>query len=133
SLERELAETRLALDRATRARTLPLLDRIRVASPCTAAWEAMEGDERVRFCGHCRKNVYNLSGMTRPQAEQLVQGSGDLCVRYYRRFDGTILTADCPVGVRRLRFRRAAVAGAGVGILVVAASIFAYTQLPRMG
>ena len=29
---------------------LPLLARIRVATPCTADWNAMTGDDRVRHC-----------------------------------------------------------------------------------
>ena len=32
----------------------------------------MTGDDRVRFCDRCRKNVYNLSSLTREQAEALV-------------------------------------------------------------
>src|SRR5579864_2028571 len=36
-------------------RRLPMLDGISVASPCDASWEAMKGDERVRFCGACEK------------------------------------------------------------------------------
>jgi hypothetical protein len=122
NLERELAESRAAVERATRARSLPLFDQIRVSSPCTASWEAMEGDHRVRFCGQCRKNVYNLSGMTREDAERLVHNQGDLCVRFYRRFDGTILTTDCPVGARKLRFRRATVAAVGASILAVSSA-----------
>lgn len=66
----------------------------------------MIGDERVRFCGQCNLNVYNLSAMTRPQAENLIAGSEDrLCVRFYRRADGSILTQDCPVGLGALRQR----------------------------
>jgi hypothetical protein len=39
-----------------------------------------------------------------------------VCVRFYRRFDGTILTSDCPEGAKRKRRRRvAAVAGAAAG------------------
>jgi hypothetical protein len=83
---------------------IPLLDNIRVASPCSASWEAMRGDERVRFCGACQKSVYNLSGMTRAEAERLVRETeGRLCVRFYRRRDGTVLTSDCPVGRGRAR------------------------------
>src|SRR3954452_5823731 len=43
-------------------RALPLLESIRIASPCKANWDDMVGDERARFCGQCAKNVYNLSG-----------------------------------------------------------------------
>ena len=93
------------------------LSKVRVASPCPADWESMIGDERVRFCGQCELNVYNLSAMTKAQAENLiVRTEGRLCVRFYRRRDGSILTQDCPVGLRALRqrmsrIRRAMAAG----------------------
>lgn len=82
------------------------LDNIKVASPCTAEWKFMLGNDLVRFCGQCNKNVYNLSRMTREDAETLIRRmEGRLCVRYYRRSDGTILNADCPVGLRAVRQR----------------------------
>jgi hypothetical protein len=75
------------------------LDQIRVASPCRTSWDRMAGDGRVRYCGQCEKNVYNLSGMTRHEAEDLIaRNEGRLCVRFFRRADGTVLTQDCPVG-----------------------------------
>lgn len=90
------------------------LDGIQVASPCTASWDAMAGDDRVRFCGLCAKNVYDLSGMRRGEAEALVFGTeGKVCVRFFRRQDGTVLTDDCPVGLKAIRraiFRRVAAA-----------------------
>jgi hypothetical protein len=62
----------------------------------------MAGDDRVRFCGECRKNVYDLRGMRREEAEGLLrERGGDLCVRLYRRADGTVLTEDCPVGAEQ--------------------------------
>jgi hypothetical protein len=96
------------------------LDEVRVASPCPADWDQMIGTEQVRFCAQCRLNVYNLSGMTRAQAEHLIAGAeGRLCVRYYRRADGSILTQNCPVGWERVRQRwskvRRAVASAVLG------------------
>src|SRR5690349_15242264 len=82
------------------------LDNIRIASPCSADWNAMEGDERKRFCGDCKLSVYNLSGMTRYDAENLLRLSeGRLCVRYFKRPDGTILTMDCPVGWAKVKQR----------------------------
>lgn len=81
--------------------THAFLDRIEIAKPCPANWDEMTGDERARFCQHCRKNVYNLSAMTAEEAVALVRAKeGKLCVRLYRRRDGTVLTSDCPVGVR---------------------------------
>ena len=93
------------------------LSKVRVASPCPADWDSMIGDERVRFCGQCELNVYNLSAMTKAQAENLIAGTERrLCIKFYRRRDGSILTKDCPVGLRALkqrmsRIRRALVAG----------------------
>src|SRR5258706_11237191 len=89
------------------------LDNIRVASPCSANWEEMFGDDRKRFCGDCKLNVYNLSGMTRRQAESLIINSeGRLCVRFFRRADGTVLTKNCPVGWQAVQQRVSRVATA---------------------
>jgi hypothetical protein len=44
--------------------------------------------------------------MTRREAETLMQDhEGRLCVRFFRRADGTVLTADCPVGWERVKRR----------------------------
>ena len=40
-----------------------MLDQIKIASPCSADWERMEGTDRVRFCAECKKNVFNLSAI----------------------------------------------------------------------
>src|SRR4029077_18630101 len=59
---------------------------------------------RARFCEQCRLNVYNLSEMSAAEAAALVrEKEGRLCVRYYARPDGTMLTRDCPVGFRAAR------------------------------
>lgn len=82
------------------------LDNVRVASPCNADWEEMIGNDRARFCGQCNLNVYNLSSLTRTEAEQLIGNTeGRLCVRYFHRADGSIITENCPVGLRAVRRR----------------------------
>jgi len=82
------------------------LETIQIASPCPASWDEMEGDDRVRFCGECRLNVYNIEAMTRKEAHRLIaENEGRLCLRLYRRADGTVLTRDCPIGLRALRRR----------------------------
>lgn len=125
---------RLRRDLHARApRALPVLDDIRVASPCHERWDDMTGDEQARFCGGCKKNVYNLSAMTREAAEALVRAKeGDLCVRFYRRADGTVLTADCSVGVRRRRVQLVAAAGAVTALAAGAVSL-AFAQLGSPG
>jgi hypothetical protein len=107
---------------------LPLLSQINVASPCSASWDEMTGDDQVRYCSHCRLNVYNLSEMPREEAEDLIRSrEGRLCIRFYRRHDGTVLTRDCPVGIRALRQRlvRAVAAIAGLVMAMVSGSLLA--------
>ena len=89
-----------------------LLNQVRVASPCSARWEDMEGDDRARFCGQCRKHVFNFSAMTRAEAEALIRAKeGRLCGRYFQRRDGRVLTMDCPTGRERHRTRLARLGG----------------------
>lgn len=89
-------------------RALDVLKNVRIAAPCSQPWHAMEGDDRVRFCKECHLNVFNLSDMTAVEAAALVKETqGRLCVSYYMRADGTILTKNCPVGLRKIRKRLA--------------------------
>ncbi|CAN5287835.1 hypothetical protein BH10ACI1_BH10ACI1_10790 [soil metagenome] len=82
------------------------LDNLKVASPCSVDWNAMYGDNRKRFCGDCKLNVYNLSGMTRSEAENLIMNAeGRLCVKFYSRADGSVITQDCPVGWAKMKQR----------------------------
>lgn len=126
---RELDATRQLLDDARQRARLPVLPNIRVATPCSADWNAMIGDERVRACGACNKHVYNLSDMTRDEAEALIlEKEGRLCVRYFQRKDGTILLKDCTVGIAQKRKRRLFAAGAAA---VLAGGGFAAYRLTR--
>ena len=104
---------------------LPRLDEVRIANPCDASWDAMQGDDRVRFCAACGKHVYNLSAMPRLEAERLLADrEGSICKRLYRRDDGTVITTDCPVGVRRLRLRQVVAATAGAGAMAVVLALY---------
>lgn len=81
-----------------------LFTQLRIASPCTASWDQMEGDDRVRFCGQCKKHVYNLAGMKPDEAAAVVrEQEGSLCARLHRRRDSTLLAGNCPVGYRTMR------------------------------
>lgn len=114
---------------------LTVLDAIEIAAPCHASWEDMKGSDRLRFCGLCQKNVYNLSAMTRAEAVDLIEAAeGRFCGRLFRRADGTVLTADCPVGLKeqaRRAARRAFAAGLYLVVMVVlgALSFFAGRSL----
>jgi hypothetical protein len=134
---RELEETYARLNAAKqkaaegpKRRALPLLERVYIASPCSVPWESMSGDERERLCASCNKTVYDVSAMTRADAESLLTAKGtDACLRIFRRFDSTIITADCPVGVEKKKRarRRGAIAGA-LAATAAATAGFALTQ-----
>jgi hypothetical protein len=97
------------------------LEHVKIAAPCQADWAQMFAfeNERVRFCSQCNLNVYNLSGMTRSEAEALLTYTeGRLCVRFYRRSDGTILTQNCPIGLKAIKRRVAWVAQVLLGMVL---------------
>jgi len=91
----------------------------------------MPGTDQVRHCTQCDKNVYNLSAMTGRQAEALLRETeGHLCAKLYRRADGTILTENCPVGLRNLGRRISRVAGAAMSaMLTISSSTAAHLPL----
>lgn len=99
------------------------LDAPKIASPCSVSWSDMKGDDRARDCSKCRLTVYNLSAMSRPEAEALIaQKEGRVCVRFFRRADGTVLTADCPVGLRAARLKLLRLAGAAAALVATVAA-----------
>lgn len=94
------------------------INSLRVASPCAVGWETMTGDERVRHCNSCQLNIYNTAAMTASEVEQLIgRREGRLCIRLCRRADGTVITRDCPVGLRDYRKRLARSIGATLSLI----------------
>jgi hypothetical protein len=132
SLMLDLEEIRACLEKSgIKHVTLPMLDDVSVASPCDVSWSNMEGDSDVRHCGSCKKHVYNLSMMSRAEAEAVLlaaKATEGICVRLYRRADGTVITDDCPIGERRRRFWRRTRGIAAAGILLALGGIV-YSQM----
>jgi TonB family protein len=66
----------------------------------------MSGDEQARACQLCHLTVYNVSQMSRREAENFLREripEQKLCLKIYRRQDGTIITDDCPRSLRKAR------------------------------
>ena len=81
------------------AAVLPSGMKVSIASPCTEDWSRMTGDDYVRHCSKCDKKVYDLSGLKGIEIEALLLRHREPpCVRFFKRKDGTMMTADCPVG-----------------------------------
>jgi len=95
------------------------VNNLRVASPCSVGWETMSGDERVRRCHSCKLNIYNISEMTKTEIEDLITKREErVCIRLYKRHDGTVLTKDCSVGFRAYQKRAARFAGAALAAIL---------------
>lgn len=105
-----------------------LVQSLRIAAPCPVSWESMDGDERVRHCSNCNKNVYNISDMTAAEANQFLQLTGQkACVNFYKRADGTVIVDNCPVGLRKLRAQYRRMVAAGATILSLVQGLFLIT------
>ena len=104
------------------------VNKLRVAAPCSVPWNAMTGDEKSRHCEMCNLNVYNFSEMTEREVKNLIEKTeGRICARLYKRADGTVLTKDCPVGLRAIYKRTAQRAGAALTAILALFS-FGYGQ-----
>ena len=89
----------------------------------------MTGDERVRHCAECDLKVYNLTALNHAEIEQLVGSrEGRLCVRLYKRRDGTMITRDCPVGFEIKVRRISRIAGAAMSAAMTAIPAGAQSQ-----
>jgi hypothetical protein len=111
------------------------LDRIQVASPCSADWDEMTGNDEVRFCRHCSQHVHDLSRLTRKEAMRLVIASeGRLCVRYQRRADGTLHTSERAEPLTQIKRRLSRIAaGAFTATLSLATNVAAQSARPVTG
>jgi hypothetical protein len=118
--ERRRADNSLVTSRPKLAYNARIMKHeIRIASPCSADWNRMAGDERVRYCPECKLNVYNFSEMCDAEIERILsRRDGRLCARFYQRSDGTMLTRNCPVGFRAMVRRAATFAGAALATVL---------------
>src|SRR5215510_11923925 len=96
-----------------------LLDRAEIVSPCTADWNSMKGTAEVRFCSECRKYVYNISEMTRREAEALLSTRGNqMCARLIRDIEGQTITVESLPPIRLMSWKPGPVANAVVSALI---------------
>jgi hypothetical protein len=110
-----------------------ILHHIKVASPCSANWNSMLGDDHARLCSSCDRYVYDFSQMKSREIEALMRTTeGRICAAIYRRRDGTVITADCPIGLREKAARvRRRLAIAFSGFATVASAFAQSTRAPE--
>ncbi len=106
-----------------------LLDNVYLASPCSMSWDSMSGDDRKRACAGCGKNVFNLSDMSRSEAESFLAENGtSQCAIFFRREDGSIMTDDCPRALRKLRNQCKLVVKVATGLIAFLVALPAQAQ-----
>lgn len=97
---------------------------VEIATPCAVPWDSMCGDDRIRFCDQCAKNVYNISALSQAEATKLlVDNEGRVCISMLKRADGTVVTDECPPLLRPIRngYRRVLAAASAVLALIIGA------------
>lgn len=95
-----------------------------IPEPCTVPWNSMKGDDRIRFCGQCTKNVYNISNMTRAEAQALlIDSEGRVCITMLKRADGTIVSDKCPPILKPIRYCWRRVSAAVIAAFALVATI----------
>lgn len=120
------------LEQSVQRERKPLLARIRIKTPCRQSWEAMAGSESRRHCERCKRDVYDLSEMTRAEVEALFAREATTpCVRLRVRHDGRVATSDCPIEPSRMPLMMSAALGAMSAVAVSGA--VALACLPQMG
>lgn len=96
------------------------VEHIVIQAPCQVGWDEMAGDDMIRFCGQCKKNVHNLSTLPDDRlAEVLAERKiKETCVIMSKDKDGRVKFDNCPVALRKVRDHYKKVA---VSLLLIAA------------
>ena len=95
-------------------------DRNLVPVPCPEDWDRLSPEERGHFCATCQTKVWDISSMTKAEADTLVrEQAGDLCVSYRERADGSVIYKPEPV-VPAQRLLRRLPAAAGLSLMLAA-------------
>jgi hypothetical protein len=84
-------------------------------------WEHLVGNDKIRYCGRCQLNVYNLAVMGKAEVENIFRTTkGRVCGRLYLRGDRTATLRECPQGRADKVRRRFLKAFAAVFVVVFA-------------
>lgn len=105
-------------DTSLRSASSDLVARVRATTPCREHWDQMVGDDMVRHCARCGKNVFDLATMRTEEAEALLEREGTDLVPLRRRRDGRIVAGTCPGSRGRARIVGALTFAAAAGALI---------------
>ena len=101
---------------------------IEIKTPCTADWDSMIGDDRIRFCEHCNLNVNDLSQLTPKRVRRLVTKSNSrLCIRYQKRRDGSPIIKAVPAKFHNIGRRASKIAAGAFTATLSISSVVAHS------
>jgi hypothetical protein len=106
-----------------------------IRQKCTADWEQMRGDDKRRFCEHCRRYVHNVSAMSREEREVFATPAGmQECIFYSQRPDGGVADLSFLARLRRwIPIFRLACWSALIGVLPMTLTGCMGVRCPRPG
>jgi|GEM_PF-5179945 hypothetical protein len=101
----EIEETKILSDFESKIHLPSFLANLSISAPCSEDWNLMTGDDKKRLCSSCKIHVYNITALESSEAEAFLASEfgKEICVKYFKRSDGTIITKNCPIGLRSLR------------------------------
>ncbi|MBL8193468.1 MAG: carboxypeptidase regulatory-like domain-containing protein [Blastocatellia bacterium] len=107
------------------------LETINLAFSCPMDWDKMAGDNQTRYCPECKLNVHNISSLSSIEATKLINSNEKgLCIKLYRRLDGTVLTKDCSIGIKVIKKKITTnMAVASLAILLCLSNVNAQTPV----
>ena len=73
---------------------LPVIQQIKIDSPCSMNWDEMDGDAQKRFCNSCQLHVHNFAEMHLSEVKKVLGSSNHVCAKILQRPDGSIVTID---------------------------------------
>jgi hypothetical protein len=116
-----LDRVRSSLEQITPKRPLPVLASLTLVRGCSVSWDAMVGTARVRNCGVCEREVFDLTALDPEEIEAFLSERREKlpCMRLYVRPDGRYQEGPCAPARRRLF--HAAAAAALLGLVGLAA------------
>jgi len=106
---------------------LSQLTSVPLATPCESPWDAMQGDDKLRHCTECSRDVYDLSAMAPIEAElRLLNAPAEVpCIRYLRAPDGSILHRLAPRSFLPSSPARSLTVASALGLALTPSAAFA--------
>ena len=127
TLERE----RRLLEESIRHERDVLRARVTQTTRCSVKWQDMQGDDAVRRCGRCHREVHDLARLSRNDAEAVLARAQHAENALHTRPDGRVVMGACPRS-ERAQTVRAVAAGVIAGAAVVTSTIVPYAIVDDM-